>query len=549
MKKARHELIQIQKRLVDDLKARIYETWDRDDPELDRYYRAYQAEFKHGIQRNASQREIVQQLERAHIAYFGDFHTLRQAQSGVLGLLDQLSRQTGKRIVLAVEMLHAAHKAHAQDLIDRAIRPDDFRESVDWNRTWGFSWASFGRFFQFARDHNAPLFGININADYRDGGLKYRDHFGGDLVAALTHLYPERLVAVVYGDLHLAEGHLPRQVQKRLDRYGADRRSVRIYQNSETIYWDLVSRHLENVVDAVRIRKDVYCVMNATPMVKFQSLANWQAHNEELWFHGIADFDSMLPGDSLVLEQVQGFIGTICGFLEIELDQPDNFELYTSADLDFLSNLVARNIYSSDEQEVLKDYMLMADSAYFERARVLYLGNLSVANAAEAGARYVLAELRPNPRTGVEERDEFYARVIIESLAFFCSRIIHPARKTRGVEGWQDVVAKFARKRRLSNAQRTHLAVARAFIKHHEWVQRARKKGNLRGAPRSLFRLPTTVHLGVTRALGRELGAALFAATESDRIDKSDIRDLMREDIFAPHRSRKIYFDVLSRVK
>src|SRR5690606_25502110 len=83
-------------------------------------------------------------------------------------------------------------------------------------------------------------------------------------------------VAVVFGDLHMAPGHLPAQVNATLAEGGFKRRFVTIYQNSETLYWQLVERHLEHIVDYLKLRRDVYVLMNATPLVKFQSFSNWQ---------------------------------------------------------------------------------------------------------------------------------------------------------------------------------------------------------------------------------------------------------------------------------
>ena len=430
MTTARDELIDIQQRLVEELKENIYDTVGRNNVELDAYYRDYQLEFQRGYERLSTRDEIIQRLMRANIAYFGDYHTLRAAQTTVLDLL-QGAAERGRKIVLAMEMIYAADKPQAQALMDGEIDDETYRWRVKWDNSWGFSWSSYKRFFAFCKEYDTPLFGLNINADKREyDDLHYRDMFSGELVSSLTQLYPERLVAVLYGDLHLAGNHLPAQVDASLAKYGAKRRSVRVYQNSETLYWQMVEQRLEHVVDYIKMRLDQYVVMNATPLVKFQSFANWQQRRQEIVWEGSDEVD--LQAETALLDEVHHYVETIIAFLGIELEETANFELYTAADLDLLSSLVARGVYTAAEMDALKDYMSMAETAFFERARVLYIANFTVANAAEAAARYVLAEVRPTSNDAVDERDEFYARCMVEALAFFCSKIIDPRRHARG---------------------------------------------------------------------------------------------------------------------
>ncbi len=540
----REELIAIQKRLVEELKESIYDTVGRRDPELDAYYRDYQREFRQGYERPSSRNEVVSALMRANIGYFGDFHSLRAAQSTVLDLLREATER-GRKIVLAVEMLHAADKHHAQDLLEGAIDPDTFRKRVKWDQSWGFPWSSFQRFFDFSQKHNAPLFGVNINADYREGDLVYRDAFAADLVAALTHLYPERLVAVIYGDLHLAGNHIPAAVEQRLGSYGAKRRTVRVYQNSETLYWKLVEQHLELVVDHLKVQRDVYVVMNATPLVKFQSFANWQHHRSELALEGIAGHDSDLTGETALAEQVAGFIRTICTFFGITLEDPENFEVFTHADLDLLENLVKRKVYTVTEMDALKSYIRMADSAFFVRARALYIGNFSVGNAAEAAARYVLSEMRPAGNDPVAARDEFYGRVMVEGLAFLCSKIINPRRTPRDAADWVALLQKFGRRRKLGAIDKLDVAVAKGFLEHAEYEQRSLSVGKWQRAPLKLFGFPNELHVALTRAIGRALGEKLYHAINDGRVGKELVRAAMEDDVREPDRCRNRYFELL----
>lgn len=541
MPAAREQLITIQKRLVEEIKESAYDTISRDDRSIDDYYAAYRAEFRDGYERVASRDEIVQRLMRSHVAYFGDYHSLRSAQTAVLDLLEAVAAR-GRKFVIACEMVHTADQQHVADFLAGEIDDEAFLWRVKWEKSWGFSWRSAERFFKLARRERAPLFGLNLHTDVSNA-LELRDRHAGNLVAALTQLYPDRLIAVIFGDLHMAPAHLPAQVNAELAKSGFKRRSVTIYQNSETLYWQLVERRLEQIVDYLKLRRDQYVLMNATPLVKFQSFANWQYRRRAALF--AADDEIDIFSEHGLPEQVAGYIRTICDYLGIELEEPENFELYTPDDLDLLANLVRRGLYTSEEMDALKAYIEMAESAFFERARILYLGNFTVANAGEAAGRYILAELRPAGSEAVDSRDEFYGRCMVEALAFFCSKIIDPRRAARMEGDWRDQLSRYGRRRKLAAIQRLDVLTARSFIRHKEYERRVLASDSLAGAPRKLYTLPTDQHVALTRALGRALGERLYAALGEDAISREAIVEAMQDPVREANRSRERYFELL----
>lgn len=543
--KPRDELVAIQKRLVNELKQRIAEYSENPDPGLARYLAEYQSEFSKGFERAASREEVIDQLMRANVAYFGDYHTLRTAQSAVISILRELVKNRKRKVVLGVEMFHAANNAHAQALIDERISAQEFRKAVRWYKSWGFPWQSFGRLFDFARAHAVPMFGLNINADDRVNNLAWRDEFAAKLIASLTQLYPDRLVAVLYGDLHIAQSHMPRLVDEELARFGVKRRQVQLFQNSEELYWQLVERKLEHVVDILKVRRDGYCILNATPLVKYQSFLNWQENSSELVFTGLEDLDLSSPGESTLLEEVVEFVRNIAAFLKVEIPDPAAFELATAADLDLLENLVAKGAYEPREVEALKDYMHLAETAFFVRANVLYLGNLSVSHAAEGAMKFILGVLRPMRVAAVEPRDDFYARILLEALAFFGSKVINARRKARTLAEWRELELESRGKRGLSEAQKTDREIARGYIAHAEHEEDLLLGRHSSVRVNKLYALKTAVHVGLTRAIGRTLGDLLFLAVNEERVPLESVRQAIFDDLFKGDVARNRYFQLV----
>ncbi|MDC1142930.1 ChaN family lipoprotein [Planctomycetota bacterium] len=541
---SRNELIRIQKHLVEEMKESIYDTVGRRDAALDRYYREYVAEFRDGFDRPAARSELLLQLQLSQIAYFGDYHTLRDAQDAVLGLLTDSTKE-GRKIVLALEMIHAEHNHLATQLLSGEITDVEFRDGVEYEESWGFPWSSFGRYFDFAREHESPIYGININADGHDGDLRYRDRYAATLVGALTQLYPDHLVAVVYGDLHLAGNHLPARVDDELRRFGKEHTSVRIYQNSETMYWNLADIGREQLVDAVKIKPHVYNLNRVPPLVKFQSFLTWQGQRAARMPAVLDEFEFELFDEMTQLEQVATYAKTIAEFLGIDAGPLDDFELSTAADLDMLSNLVRRGIYTASEMQALKEYLAMAKTAYFERAGVVYIQDYTPANAAEGAARYLLARLRPTSNEVVENIDEFYSRVMVEALAYFCSRVIDSSRRAANEDEWQATIEKYKRRRKLGDLQRLDVHVARACLRHVAYEARVQETGSMAGAPRKLFEQETAEHVYTTRSLGRRLGNKLFDAVQDETVDRALIRDCAGDNLRERDVSRQRYFELL----
>lgn len=278
MPQAREELIELQKRWVNDLKARIYETESRHSPELDKYYEEYRREFQSGYERVATRAELVRALSKADIAYFGDYHTLKTAQRTVKTLLDETVRSHGRKLILGLEMLHTKHQRFADQYVAGTLDEAGFLAAIEYEKTWGFEWPNYRVLFDLAREHKCKIIALNRDVDKKDRrkSLQLRDKHAAAIIAAASMMYPDHLVAVLFGDLHTGETHLPRRVRDDLAGHGLDRHDLIVYQNSETLYWKLVSEGKELVVDAVKISKGKYCVMNATPLVKFQSHLNWQ---------------------------------------------------------------------------------------------------------------------------------------------------------------------------------------------------------------------------------------------------------------------------------
>jgi len=259
----RSRLSQIRRVLLQELKEEVKFHIGTITAALRRYYRHYVDEFT-GWWRSSSKAELIREVRKARIVMVGDYHTLRQSQRTMLRILRELV--PGQRQVrLCLEMFHSAHQERLDRFLAGRIGFTEFLRAVRYDATWGFPWEGYGEILEFARQHSIPVHGLNLGAGGDGVGIRERDRHAARLIAGLAVSFPEDLVYVIFGDLHLASGHLPLQTVRALKRSGAGKvQPLVVFQNSETIFWRLHRRRLQHRVDVVRLAGNRFCV-NSTP--------------------------------------------------------------------------------------------------------------------------------------------------------------------------------------------------------------------------------------------------------------------------------------------
>ena len=526
---ARVEIIELQRRWVADLKNRIYELGGREDAVRRRYYAEYRELFQHGYERLASRSEIVQKLANSQIACVGDFHTLRLAQSTFVKLLDQVATEYEKPLIIGLEMLHTKDQVHADAYLAGKSTEEEFLAAIDYQRTWGFAWANYRPIFELAREHHAKVIGLNVDLPDSRHRLRDRDRHAASLIAAASAMHPDHLVATLYGDLHVGESHLPYQIDVALEELYLERNQVILYQNSETFYWELVGQGRERVADAVRIKPNVYCIMAATPLVKFQSWLIWEEAGEELHLSGLDALDHDFRGPADLSEQFHEIIESIVEFLHIDVQGLDNFKLYTTGELDFLDQLRKQKLYTPSEIKAMKDVIAQRRSAFFPRARVVYLGRLSINDAAEMAAKFIrFACIQDEYEGEFSPKDACYVSIFDEAIGIFGTLLMNPRYRVMDAET-HILQADSLKGRRLSEAEQLARDVSRLVARHEEMMERVLSGVSGRTSLRSLYTQTSERYRGFTRALGAILGSQLFRGVDAGALSVDVVKQLFFE--------------------
>lgn len=530
MANPREEMIALQKQWAKDLKRQIYDTEDRKDHVLDEYYAEYREHFRQGFERAATRDELARQLSQADIAYFGDFHTLKVAQKSILTLLGDAVEGYGREVILGMEMFHVRHQRFVDEYIRGVITSDEeFLDAVEYEKTWGFPWSHYRGLLEFCRIHGFKVLALNSHPG--DGRtLRIRDQAAAKLIASASAANPGKLVAVVFGDLHVGETHLPAEVNRNLSLFQITRNDLVIYQNSETFYWQLVDQRKEHLIDAVKVRKRVYCVMAATPLIKFQSWLNWQETGGELDVTGIAGSAHSTVSASDLEEQFEKVVKAIASFLGITQEGLDQFEVYSSSDLDFMDELKRSKKYSAAELKHFESIIAERRSAFFSRSRTVYLGSLSLNDAAGMACQFIRFACVPEHfEESLGPKDAFYSSVIDEALSTVGVLTINPRYRVPQITDLIRREKELKGKRLDEHGANEREGIAHALA-HERMVIRFIETEWAGNSLKSIYRLSPALFRRVTRLLGGQLGSQLYEHVYSGRIDRSVIRELFYDD-------------------
>lgn len=521
-------------------------------PELRRYFQEYQRDFQ-DFREVSTKRELLAALQKTHIAFCGDYHTLSQAQKTVIRVLRDSVLALKKRdrsLVLALEMVQARHNAKIQRFLEGGMSEAEFLKSIGFHRNWGFSWENYRKLFQFAKEHGIAVVGINRPGKDRYPTLRERDRYAAEVIADLTEKDPKTLVFVLVGDLHLASSHLPGELDKQLKRRKLARERIVILQNNERFYWKLVALGLEQLIDVVKVKENVYCVMNTPPWVKLKSHLKWAEVMAEASppaaaaaEKGAIDVAELLHeveySDEIreILEVVQKFIG-IAGPAD------DDFSVHTPADMSFLNRVEKDRAFTPVERAILRQCLATFESHFIPRENILYLTSLSLNHAAKQASIYLHAKTSGFRRLFASPRRDFYTFVWIEALGFVGSKIINHKRKCDGPKDLERIVQK--------GKSRREVEIAKAALAHLEAESRFRKSGGKRFVgivfPKGRVPLRRVIFFyRVAKRLGALLGEALYNAAMDNRIERDDLRALFECD-FPAASARKLYLDWIRRL-
>jgi hypothetical protein len=413
------------------------------------FTRKYVRDFRNAYrsyQRVLSAEDVRGKIASAGIALIGDYHALPTSQRYLASLLREPALHD-RPLVLGVETIFARDQHIVDEWLRGEIDEGELRQRIRFDLDWGYDWAPFFDVLSAAREQGAWIYGLDCmpREDLRKIGA--RDRHAADKIAEIRNDHPDALILVLFGESHLAPEHLPARIAERFgeDTAGPDsrRRVLTVLQNVDALYWRAAGE-ASDCVEAVEVNPDVLCVFNATPLEKYE---NYRLCLDR-WGRGDDSGPDLGP-------TLYNLVGSLVRFLGINQYSPHNStqprllvdlmpEVYSRRSDALLRRLVSRKEFSATDKRYVVRRVRERGSIYLPRLNVVYVREFRMTSAAEDATRFLHQACRGLPyrslgngngsngagrkRNGQAREDAFYAAVFEHALAFFGSRILHPAR-------------------------------------------------------------------------------------------------------------------------
>jgi Haem-binding uptake, Tiki superfamily, ChaN len=384
--------------------------------------------------------QVHEALQAADIVLIGDYHALPAAQRYAASLIEQRALIGDRPVVLGVETIFARDQHILEEWWRREIDETELRQRIRFDLDWGYDWTPFHELLSMARDHAEAIYGLDCmpREDLRKIGA--RDRHAAAKLAEIRLEHPNAVILVLFGESHLAPGHLPRAVSEQMP----GSKVVTVLQNVDALYWRAAGERADRV-EAVRVKDDVLCVFNATPLEKYESyrlfLDQWSRCNNG------PDF----------APTIYNLVGSLATFLEINRYSPHNGtqpkflidmlpEVYCTSSDAMLRRLLSRKGIGERRRETMLAKVEERGSAYLPLVNAFYVCEFQMMHAAEDATRFLHQAcrglpLRLNGHNGNGDvansglsTDSFYARVIEDAVAYFGSRVLHPSRPAHAAE-------------------------------------------------------------------------------------------------------------------
>jgi hypothetical protein len=383
--------------------------------------------------------DVRHKIANSGIVLIGDYHALPNSQRYLASLLED-AHVYKRPIILGVETIFSRDQ-HILDEWQRGeIDEAELRERIRFDLDWGYDWRPFYELLTAARQQGAPVYGLDCmpREDLRKIGA--RDRHAADKITELRRQNPNALLLVLFGESHLAPQHLPSLLQQHLP----EERLLTVLLNVDALYWRAAGEARDHV-EAVEVRDDVLCVFNATPLEKYENyrlcLDRWGRND-----HSAPDLG---PTFYNLIDGMVRFLG-INQYSPHNTTQPrllvDSMpEVYSRSSDTLLRRLLSRKGFTAQDRRSLLRQVRERGSVYLAPINAVYVRQFHMTASAEDATRFLHQACRGLPNRcnskslassntadatcqDLSREDEFYIAILEHALAFFGSRILHPAR-------------------------------------------------------------------------------------------------------------------------
>lgn len=497
--------------------------------------------------------QVHEAVRLADLVLIGDYHALPACQRFTASLLEQRALAGDRPVVLGLETIFVRDQHILDEWWRREIDEHELRQRMRFQLDWGYDWAPFYELLVTAREHGDAIYGLDCmpREDLRKIGA--RDRHAANKIVEIRQKHPDAAILVLFGESHLAPGHLPRALQEALP----EKKALTVLQNVDALYWRAAGERHDRV-EAVRVNEGVICVFNATPLEKYE--------NYRLCLDRWRQEDSGTPD---LAPTVYNLIDGLVRFLKINRYSEHNTtqpkflvdllpEVYFRSSDALLHRLLSRKGVSEEERAAMLQRVEDRGCAYLPQVNAFYMHELQMMYAAEEAARFLHQACRGLPsrvaareEAADEPADFFYGRVLENALAYFGSRVLYPARSAVRESDLRDLSDQtredVERQTRLPFTE--SIRTLNFLLLHRVLEVNPKQCEEARGSLDEGIRSSGTTFEYITQQLGYLLGCDLYDTYLEGRATPGYVRSLFLAHVEEPGAARTLYFDLVQKLR
>lgn len=526
--------------------------------ESNQHIQAYASHFEDALPNDfirAGLKDVLDSFKPSSLILYGDFHTLKQSQKGLVRLIrSYIERSDRNNVVIAMEAFRGSDQDAIDDFLANRISERTFLEKTKYASHWGFPWPHYKLVLECAREFSLKVIGINS----RNGGkdhLAFRDQFAARKLVAAVRANPKSTVICMIGESHLADEHLPKYLAEEFERKEMPASIARILTNVDKYFFKLQAMSPHLATEYLKIKDNFFCLINSPPWMKWQSYSIWE---EMRSVQGMAFIDSEDEAQDEDYNE-EGFdldyqflslVKNLTKFLGLEISDSElsKFHINYSPELDFEKNIREEGVTTAKALESVLERVSLDGVFYLPKTRQVLLADLSINNTAEAASQLLFGHLNTAVSSALAPDESFYARCLQFASGMLGSKILNPRRKCPDLSAYSAFVKDNARKRLKGHAKKKREA-ARAVISHHTWLETVahslngeKTKTPLSKGLRTFAEFDRRSDFELSRSIGYMLGQRIYKKTMAGQMPSHSI-----QSFFMPTNSSTPSADTLVR--
>ncbi|MCB0411475.1 MAG: ChaN family lipoprotein, partial [Bdellovibrionales bacterium] len=497
------EWLRSRKSLLRHVKSQVHLLAGESSEDVKRYEATYKKEFA-GRWQASDELTFLKTLRHKRIVFGGDFHAFSQSQRLHLRVLRKLHQP----LILALECFESHHQKWIDKFMASQISEDEFLKKTGWHRKWGFPWNHYRPLVEWAKKAGAQIVGLNLYEKCRSlESLEKRDLHSAKIIAQLYENHPDCLIYVVYGDLHLAQPHLPKMVENEV---GEPISQLTLFQNSDELYFRFVRKIADENAVWLKGSCDRYCQMSSPPWVKWQSYLMFLEHS--------FDHDLSEDGELDFTDHIASLVKFLAKDFELKIPVRD-LAVY-SVDQGYSEHLIFSEL-KLNERRIADQFLREGRSFFLPREGLIFLSRLSINHAAALAGKYIHSKLCGADRPFWDQPADFQRAIWVEAVGFFFSKLVNDQRKSETLRTLKARLSSQDGRKLTQGALKLALdqRMLEVIYVHAGRLPELKKKT-----------LRTLFYLEAARHLGEMMGEKLFQGYRKQRFAAENIKSWLKVD-------------------